>query len=203
MDLPSWIPFQGTVTDTLPGVVPPRERMIALRNLSAAAAKAPPAQKQQTSAQLAAEIRTETDPLIRAEIIRTLGVYPGVEADAILKAAMTDNDVQVRVAACEAWGKHRDEQAVQILAVAMNSDVSSEVRLTAAKALGKTQNPAAVKPLGEALNDKDPAMQYMAVLSLKETTGKDYGNSIERWQQYVKGQNPPTPSFAERIREWY
>ena len=51
--------------------------------------------------------------------------------------------------------------------------------------------------LGEALADADPAMQYRAVLSLKQATGKDLGNSVDRWQQYVKGEQP-----ASRPRRW-
>ena len=46
-------------------------------------------------------------------------------------------------------------------------------------------------PLGEALADADPAMQYRAVLSLKKVTGKDLGNDVDRWQQYVKGRSCP------------
>ena len=81
---------------------------------------------------------------------------------------------------------------------------ASDVRLAAAKALGETRNPAAVPALGEALADADPAMQYRAVLSLKQATGKDLGNSVDRWQQYVKGEQPaPAPTLGERIRNWF
>ena len=142
---------------------------------------------------MAASIRTEKDPLIRLEIIRTLGRYPGPAADAILKAALSDPEARVRVAACEAWGKRNDAQAVALLSEALRSDVDADVRLAAAKALGETKNPAAVAALGEALTDSDPAMQYRAVLSLKQATGKDLGNSVERWQQYVKGERPEEP----------
>ena len=44
-------------------------------------------------------------------------------------------------------------------------------------------------------------MQYRAVLSLEQVTGKDLGNDVIAWQQYVKGEPPaPTPSLAERVR---
>jgi HEAT repeat protein len=202
--LPTWVPFQGAVSDPLPGVVTPAQRIAELRKWSAEAAKATPQQKQAISEQLAVSIRTEKDPLIRAEIIRTLGAYPSASADGILKAAMNDPDTEVRIAACDAWGKRHDDQAVELLGAAMNGDVASEVRLTAAKALGDTQNPAAVKPLGNALTDADPAMQYLAVLSLKKVTGKDFGNDVNRWQQYVRdGTPPPPPSWAERLRQWF
>jgi HEAT repeat protein len=203
--LPSWVPFQGPASDTMPGVVPPRERIEQLKKLSVAAASATPAQRQQVSEQLAASIRTEKDPLVRLEIIRTLGRYPGPAADAILKAALSDSEAHIRAVACEAWGKRNDAQAVALLSEALRSDVDADVRLAATQALGETKNPAAVPALGEALSDSDPAMQYRAVLSLKQATGKDLGNNVERWQQYVKGESPqqPAPSVADRARSLF
>jgi HEAT repeat protein len=151
-----------------------------------------------------ASIKTEKDPLIRVEIIRALGRYPGPDADAVLKAALSDADTHVRVAGCEAWGKRGDSQAVKLLAEALRGDVDADVRLAAARALGETKNREAVASLGEALNDSDPAMQYRAVLSLRQVTGKNLGNDVNRWQQYVKGDLPESsPSLTERMRRMF
>jgi HEAT repeat protein len=202
--LPSWVPFQGPASDTLPNVKTPRERIEELKKLSDTADSVSADERQRRSQQLAADIRNEKDPLIRLEIILALGKYPGAAADAILKAAMSDTDFKVRIIACEAWGRRGDGQAVGLLAEALRSDVDADVRLAAAKALGETKNPAATAPLGEALNDSDPAMQYQVVLSLKKATGKDLGNDVDRWQRYVKGEPPgPPPSLAERIRSLF
>ncbi len=202
--LPSWVPFQSAASDQLPGVVTPAERIADLRKLADKAANTSAEEKLRVSQQLVASIRTEKDPLIRDEIIRTLGRYPGPGVEAILKAALSDADTQVRVAACEAWGKHGDATAVKLLSEALRSDVDADVRLAAAKALGDTKNSEAVGPLGEALNDADPAMQYRAVLSLKRVTGKDLGNDVNRWQQYVKGEVQETPpSMVERFRRLF
>jgi len=152
---------------------------------------------------LANEIKTEKDPLIRIEIIRALGRYPGPAADAILKAALSDADTHVRAVACEAWGRRGDAQAVKLLSEALRSDVDTDVRLAAARALGESKNPEAVAPLGEALTDANPAMQYRAVVSLQRVTGKDLGNDVGRWQQYVKGEQPASPSLAEGIRRLF
>ena len=152
-EFPSWVPFQGPASDTMPGVVSPRERVEQLKKLSETAATATPAQRQQVSEQLAASIRSEKDPLIRLEIIRTLGHYPGPAADAILKAALNDPEARIRTVACEAWGKRNDAQAVALLAETLRSDVDADVRLAAAEALGETKNPAALAALGDALND--------------------------------------------------
>jgi HEAT repeat protein len=198
--LPAWFPFQGPVSDTIPGVVTPAERIAELRKLSEASASATAAEKQRLSQQLADSIRTEKDPLIRIEILRALGRYPGPAADVILKAALSDADTHVRVVACEAWGKHGDASALKLLSDTLRGDVDTDVRLAAAKALGDTKNPQAVAALGEALNDpRDPAMQYRAMLSLQQITGKDLGGSVNAWQEYVKSQPAAaTPAVAGR-----
>jgi HEAT repeat protein len=204
LDLPSWVPFQGPAADQVPGVVPPAERKAELLKLSEQAAKSSAEERQRISQQLAESIKTEKDPLIRMEIIRTLGRYPGPASDAMLTAAMSDPEARVRIVACEAWGKRGDAQAVKLLSDALRGDVESDVRLAAARALGETKNQAAVATLGTALDDSDPAMQYRAVLSLKQVTGKDLGNDVTRWQQYVKGETPKTtPSVAERFFSWF
>jgi len=204
LDLPSWVPFQGPASDTLPGVVTPAEKISSLKSLAEKTSERSPEEKKRISEQLALSIRTEQDPLIRKEIIRTLGHYPSPAADAVLKAALDDPEALVRATACEAWGRRRDAQAVALLSETLRSDVDMDVRLAAAQALGETRNAAAVQPLGELLDDSDPAMQYRAVLALKQATGKDLGNDVGRWQAYVKGKQPePAPTWAERIRHWF
>ena len=202
--MPTWMPFQEPASDHLPGIVSPAERMTQLQELSKQAQGNSPTQRQRISAELAASISKEDDPLIRVEIIRTLGSYPGTAADAILTAALSDTETQVREAACDAWGRRNDAEAVKLLSETLRSDVDTDVRLAAARALGDTKNPDAVAALGEALDDSDPAMQYRAVLSLEKVTGKNLENDVYRWQQYVKGEQPePTPSLAERLFHWF
>jgi HEAT repeat protein len=203
--LPTWVPFQGAISDTVPGVVTPAERIAELRKLSEKTATSSDAEKQRVSQQLVASIRTEKDPLIRVEILRALGHYPGSDADAVLKAALADSDTHVRSVACEAWGRHSDAQAVKLLSDTLRADVNPDVRLAAANALGETKSAEAAAALGEALSDGDPAMQYRAMLSLQKVTGKDFGNDVGRWQQYIKGQEPATtsPSLAERLRHLF
>jgi HEAT repeat protein len=202
--MPSWVPFQGPRSDKLPGVVTPAERITELKKLREAAVSASADEKARVAQQLTDSIKTESDPLIRLEILRTLSSYPSGESWVILKAALSDSDVHVRVVACEAWGKRGDAEAVQLLTETLRSDVEADVRLAAAKSLGMTKNQAALAALGEALDDSDPAMQYRAMLSLKEMTGKDLGSDVHRWQAYVKGEKPePQPSWAQRVFPWF
>ena len=78
-----------------------------------------------------------------------------------------------------------------------------DVRMAATKALGKMKSPEAIQGLAVALEDRDPAMQYVAVESMKTVTGKDYGPNVEAWRQVATGGTPPpehVPSIAERVR---
>ncbi len=201
--VPSWMPFQEEQSAELPGITSPVERIEELQELAERGPSSKPDEKQQVAAKLAQGIRTEADPLIRAEIVRTLGAYPSAAADAVLHAALGDPDVDVRMAAVEAWGSRGDAAAVAVLGGVLGGDVDIDVRLAAALALGNSKDPAAVAALAPALEDKDPAMQYRAVLSLRKITGENFGNDVNRWRQYVAG-NPPPPrrpvSVAERLR---
>jgi HEAT repeat protein len=187
-------------------VVTPAAKIAQLKKLSSEAVKSDQETRQRVVGQLVTAIRSETDPLIRAEIIRTLGDYPNPAADSVLKAALNDPDADVRIAACEAWGKRGDAQAAGLLAPLLTSDVNQDVRLAAARALGKIKDQQAIAALGDALTDSDPAMQYRAVLSLKEITGQDLGNNVDRWRQYVKeGHSQPAQpaSMAERLKKMF
>ena len=46
-------------------------------------------------------------------------------------------------------------------------------------------------------------MQYRAVTSLRQVTGQDLGNDVNKWREYAKANNlhpaKPEPSLAERI----
>ncbi len=192
----TWGPFAGGGTSDPSGITAPAERMEQLRKLAQRASSSGAEKKAGISQQLAAAIQTEDDPLIRAEIIRALGEYPGAASDSVLRSALNDSDAEARIAACEAWGKRGNAEAISLLSGTLRSDVDVDVRLAAARALGDTDDPAAVAALGEVLTDRDPAMQYRAVISLRQITGKNLGNDVNRWRQYVQSTGP---SRAESV----
>jgi HEAT repeat protein len=132
-------------------------------------------------------------------------------AQAVLEAGLADQDEMVRVACCEEIAKRAaagltepSSSSVPSLAKALREDKDQNVRLAAAKALGSMKSPEAIQALSVALDDRDPAMQYVGVQSMKEITGKDYGPNVEVWRQVAAGQSPPEPepqSIAERLRQ--
>jgi len=199
-------PLGGKTTDVVPGLPSPAERIATLRKIGRKATWAEPAEQERLSGELAAAFAEEADPLIRGEIVRALGEYPTAAAAGALRTALKDSDADVRIAACEAWGRRAGAEATTLLGEVLSSDVDIDVRLAAARALGRTGDAAAVAALGEALEDHDPAMQYRAVASLRQITGEDLGNDVNRWRLYVKGETPtPSPpvSLAERLRRLF
>ena len=192
--------------DVVVGVVSPTKRIQELRELAENAASKTPVEKQQIAERLAGEMH-DRDALIRAQIVRTLGAFPCPTSDTILRAAVADPDIDVRMAACESWGKRGIPEAASILVGILNADIEHDVRVAAARALAHTHERIAVTALGSALEDHDPAMQYIAVLSLREITGQDLGNNVDTWRESIASGKlqpvQPNTSVAERLRQTF
>jgi len=148
-------------------------------------------------------LAAESDPIIRAQLIRTLAAYPTSTAALMLKQGLHDTSKDVRVLCCEKLGERDDPETAKILAEVIASDTDIDVRLAAARGLGETEDTQALDGLAVALDDPNPAMRRRAVVSLQNVTGRDYGGDITAWRQYVQGNEPQldTPSIAERIRD--
>lgn len=178
----------------------PTQRISKLRELAADLPDLPATEQQSHAAELAQAYRVEADPLVRCEIVRTTAWCGSPTAAETLRLALNDSEKDVRLAACEAWSMHGGPQAVSQLGEALRKDADVDVRLAAARALGKIQGPEATTALGAALEDSDPAMQYRAVQSLREMTGKDFGDDVNAWREYVRGGTPQEISVAERLK---
>lgn len=194
-------PF-GNKSDTVPGLMSPPERLALIRtSVQEAESKGAEAQER-VARELAAVLAEEKDPLIRLEIVRAVGGLKTPTSLWILRSAVKDTDLDVRVAACKAWGRRGGAEAVGLLSELATSDVEAEVRLAAVRALGETGDRGGVAALGKALDDRDPTMQFYAVASLRRISGQDYGNDLSKWRQYARGESPVAdrPSIASRIQ---
>jgi HEAT repeat protein len=160
-----------------------------------------PEQRQITD-QLARQIQVEPDPLVRQAVVRTIAEFSTPMSQQVLEAGLNDENEAVRIECCRALGERANPGSVAGLARALQSDGNADVKMAAAESLGKIKSPEAMRALAVALDDRDPAMQYVGVQSLKSITGKDYGPDVQAWRQVAAGGTPAVPpvSIADRIK---
>jgi HEAT repeat protein len=160
-----------------------------------------PEQRQITD-QLARQMQVEPDPLVRLAVVRAIAEYRTPMAVQVLEAGLADEDKSVRVACCQGLGRRAEATSIGKLENALRTDGDMDVRIAAAEALGNIKSPQAIQALVVALDDRDPALQYVGVQSMKSITGEDYGPDVQAWRQMALGGNPPAyvPSLAERLR---
>jgi len=169
------------------GIVPPTTRAKQIRDQGRQLTKeSDETRKAAIAAQLAELYRSDSDPLIRLEILRALGGYPSSISAEIVELALQDTDKDLRIVACQLLAQWADNASVTRLARVANSDSSPDVRLAAVRALGRTRNPAAVDALAQALEDRDPAMQYQAMAALRQVSERDFGFDAQRWREYFR-----------------
>lgn len=207
VSMPRWArKIAGNKEDVDPrGNLAPYKVVDALRKDRGELASAPVDRQQAKAAELAAMYKNESDPLVRSEIIRTVAKCGSPDAGTTLTAALQDNERDVRIAACEAWADHGGPQAVPSLSGVLRQDRSADVRMAAARALGRMKGPEVVQALGRSLDDptemmQDPAMQFRLVQSLRESTGKDFGDSANAWREHLQGGAPPEISTTQRMK---
>lgn len=183
--------------------VTPAKRIEVLRQIADRADYYSPADQRKFTMEIAGKLPREKDPLVRAQMLRTVAAFPTPQAGAILTAGSRDPDRDVRVACCEAWGIHGGPEATRILGEILQRDADVDVRLAAVAALGNLDDAAAVAALAPALEDPDPALQYRAVQSLRKSTGRDFGDDVNAWRAYVRGEGPAElPLVSRLLRRW-
>lgn len=180
-------------------------RVARLKDLRAQGPRLSPEERDRIASELAAILREERSNTMRMEIIRTLSAYPSPSSFAVVEAALADADPKVRVIACNTMGAWQTPEALAALSNVVGSDSDLDVRIAATRSLQNFNDPAATKALSIALDDNDPALQRVAMQSLRTTTGRDYGNSVPAWREYLAGGDPAPPppvSIATRVQEW-
>lgn len=146
--------------------------------------------------------------VLRAEAVLTLGEFARPETIPTLQFAAASEDADLRIAASKAFGRVGGPAALEALARLVEMDEDLDVRLAATAELAKFPDQRAVQSLAVALNDKDPALQHQAVQGLKSVTGRNYGDSVPAWRDFVEGRTPAMPnqtSIADRVLgfDWF
>ncbi len=125
----------------------------------------------------------ENDPSaeMRFLAVAAAGKAADQTALALIERGLDDDDLKVRMEACRALGRRGDDAAARMLAAVVGTETDDDVRKSAIAALGNFQNRTAVDSLRGQLKNSDPAMQRLVISSLRDATGKDYGDQPREW----------------------
>lgn len=188
-------------------ILTPGMRMSAIQEMGARAEEIDSTEQARLAEQLATQIQTEPDPLVRKAIQEAIAEYSTPLAGQVLLAGLSDDDLDVRLACCQKLGQRAEVTSIAKLKIVIENDDELDARLAAVDALGNIASPESVSALSIAVNDRDPAMQYAAIQSLRAVSGLDLGNDVRAWRDYAAGKqpqvSPPTEvSVAERIKSY-
>jgi hypothetical protein len=150
--------------------------------------------------------RDDVDPLIREEAVKTLAVLGNGSGDVgVLGNAFTDKESNVRIAACRSATQIGGAQAAVKLAQVIGGDNNHDVKLAAAREMANFNDKVAIDALGTLLHEDDPALQYRAMQSLKQCTGKDFGDSTVAWREFVAGGTPAVANSSptSKLFGWF
>jgi len=190
---------------TRTSITTPAMRIAAIRETGTRAYKMDSAEQQRASEELAMQIRTEPDPLVRQAIQESIAQFSTPLATQVLLAGLNDDHLEVRLSCCQKLGVRADPTTVAALQSVIETGKTLDDRLAAVDALSQIKTDQSIAALTIALKDRDPAMQFAAVNGLRNVTGQDLGNDVKVWLEYAEsGQTPrrPNVSLAERAKSW-
>ena len=169
-----------------------------------AARAAGPAGQAEFTQRLVTEMLSEHDPRVRSRILAVAADFDTPAAVAICKGALQDPDDDVRLEACGVWARRGGPEAVSLLAARSTTDAELDVRLRALRMLGELRDERAIPVLAKALEDPDPAVQYRAVAALKQLSGRDLGDDVNKWREWAADpEGTPAWSIAEGVRSLF
>jgi len=170
----------------------------------AKAARGESQQQVEFTRELVGKVLAEHDARVRCEMVAVAAEFDTASSLAICKGALQDPDERVRMKACDIWRKRGGEEAVQLLANRYRTDRELDVRLRALRMLGELEDKSAIPVLAEALENPDPAVQYRAVAALKQVSGRDLGDDVNKWREWAADPNVKQPwSIAESFRQLF
>jgi HEAT repeat protein len=189
------------------------DRIEEIKRQKIAAKKGSPAERETIAKSLAEQIHGEPNAVLRQEIIRSIAQCKTPLAGMVMRAGLNDKDPDVQIQSCREWGDWGTTESVQLLGAVLGNDRSElDVKLAAVSALADTGRPQAAPPLSVALTKgADPALQHQAIVSLRKITGRDFGNDLAAWRDFVdQAQADPSqaegatfPSVVQRTLFWW
>lgn len=165
----------------------------------------PAAEQQRWAGQLTAMIENDPSPEMRRLAVRAARRLDAATAMPMIEKGLDDSSMKVRMEACRALGTRGDEDSARLLASTVATETNQDVRHAAVAALENHQNQIAIDSLRLVLNDRNPATRSLAIASLREVTGKDYGDDAQVWIAALEGKpaEEAETRFAERLRSFF
>ena len=161
-------------------------RVRQIERLGERAAQSSSEQASEIARQLAVELRPDQPTAVRSAIIRTLGNINSPASVTGLRAGLQDSEALLRAESCRSLAKIDAPAAMDLLVDTLSRDTDTDVRLSAVRGLGKYRNPKALEALNAALDDRDPAVQYLAMQSMEHVTGKKVGYDVRQWKEIAR-----------------
>jgi hypothetical protein len=182
------------------------ERRKQLSVLAETAGDLPPEKQQFWAGQLEKLIETDQSPEMRRLAVRAVSRMEVPNATAMIEQGLDDASLKVRMEACQALGRRPDEESTRLLVATIGTETDLDVRHAAMAALAQHDNSISRDALKMALSDRNPATRSLAIDSLKEVTGMNYGDDPQVWIAALNGQTveaaEPT-RLADRVREFF
>jgi HEAT repeat protein len=167
-------------------IITPGMRAASIREMGPRFRRADSAAQTKACEQLAMQIRTEPDPIVRRVIQETVAEFETPMATAMLIAGLNDDDRDVKVICARRLGERKESKAIGPLAGLVSNSTDLDVRLAAVDALGAMKTKEAIAGLAAALKDRDPAMQYAGVEAMKKVApDQNLGNDVQAWRSYA------------------
>lgn len=201
LNLPS-APWSRTQREA-PGPNTLAGRVAAVRAAEARIAKMDARELEQTANRFAADLNPQANtPIpVKIAVVATAPKLPPRSALPLLQVALHDPAAAVRAEACRSIAGVESPEATELLISSLSTEEDTDVRLAAARALGSFHDPRVIEPLGSLLDDRDPAVQYIAMQSLEQVTGEDGGQDVRQWKQLLE--QPGTLTASQPAKKYF
>lgn len=183
-----YYPMSQWASDEKIGVTDHQRRQ-ELQSLADTMPKLTPDRQQYWSEHLRQIFENDESPEMRRLAVLAAGRSTDPTILKLIEKGLQDDVMKVRMEACRALGTRQDAEAANLLAATIGSSQDKDVRHAAITALAKHPGKVSADSLKMALQDRDPATQSLVIGSLRESTGKDYGNDPQTWIAALEGKD--------------
>lgn len=136
--------------------------------------------------------KSDPDYLVRATAIRALNRARWKAATPVFIAALSDDNIKIRLEAAKALVNIPDENAIpSLLAVLNKTDENKDVRIAAADALRHYKRLDVARALAATLTEREFGVAWQSRRTLRRITGADFAYNEPAWLDFFVGPQKP------------